>query len=144
MNSKVTAVRYFTKTGNTEKLAAEIARATGNKALTIDQPVTEKVDILFLGVSVYWGGIDGKVKEFIRTLDAKQIGSVAVFSTSALAERAYPDLKKLLEAQGIKIPKENFYCRGQFKVMHRNKPDAADLKAVREFALQLTKEKVAK
>ncbi len=142
MNSNVTAVRYFSKTGNTEKLAAEIAKTTGDKALTLEYPVQDKIDILFLGASVYWGGIDEKVKEFIRNLDAKLVGSVAVFSTSALAERAYPDMKKLLNARGIKTINENFYCRGQFKIMHRNRPDEADLKAAREFALSLKNGKV--
>ena len=142
MNSNVTAVRYFSKTGNTEKLAAEIAKTTGDKALTLEYPVQDKIDILFLGASVYWGGIDEKVKEFIRNLDAKLVGSVAVFSTSALAERAYPDMKKLLNARGIKTTNENFYCRGQFKIMHRNRPDKADLKAAREFALSLKYGKV--
>ncbi len=135
-----TAVRYFSKTGSTEKLAIEIAKATGSKANTIDTPVKEKVDILFLGASVYWGGIDSKVKEFIQNLNGELIGAVAVFSTSALAERAYPEIKKLLQAKGITAIKDDFYCRGQFKVMHRNRPDANDLKAVREYAVKITKE----
>ncbi len=91
--SNNTAVRYFSKTGNTKKLAEEIAEVTECRAQTIDYPVTDKTDILFLGASVYWGGVDSRVKEFIHTLDADHIGMVTVFSTSALAERAYPELK---------------------------------------------------
>lgn len=136
MNNNV-AVRYFSKSGNTKKLAAEIAIVLGCEAKTIDHPVKEKIDVLFLGASVYWGGIDSQVKEFIRTLDASNIGKVAVFSTSALAERAYPDIKKFLQEKGLQTASENFYCRGQFAVMHRGKPDAADLKAVRKYAKDL-------
>jgi flavodoxin len=134
MNNKSIAIRYFTKTDNTKKLAEGIAEVSGCKAQTIDIPVEGKVDILFLGASVYWGGIDPQVKAFIRTLDAKKIGKVAVFSTSALAERAYPEMRKLLLAQGITVDEENFYCRGQFKMIHRNKPDSSDLRAAREYA----------
>lgn len=134
MNSKTVAMRYFSKTGNTKKLADAIAKATGSKALTIDTPVEERVDVLFLGASVYAGGIDAQVKNFIRTLDAKKVGKVAVFSTSALVERAYPQISKLLQAQGISVINDDFYCRGQFAVLHKNRPNADDLQAAKAYA----------
>ena len=43
------AVRYYTKTGNTKKLAEAVADAVGAEALPISAPITERVDILFLG-----------------------------------------------------------------------------------------------
>ena len=45
------AVRYYTKTGNTKRLAEAIAAAVGAEALPISEPVTEQADILFLGNS---------------------------------------------------------------------------------------------
>ena len=45
------AVRYYTKTGNTKRLAEAIANAVGVEALPISVPITEHVDILFLGNS---------------------------------------------------------------------------------------------
>ena len=42
------AVRYYTKTGNTKKLAMAIAEAVGVEAKPISVPVDEPVDILFL------------------------------------------------------------------------------------------------
>ena len=45
------AVRYYTKTGNTRRLAEAVAEAVGAEALPISEPVTEKADILFLGNS---------------------------------------------------------------------------------------------
>ena len=137
MNKKV-AVRYFSKSGNTKKIAAEIANFTGWEALAIDKPINEPIDVLFLGASVYWGGIDNRVKEFIRTLDASKIGKVAVFSTSALTERAYPDIKKLLQEKSIITVSDDFYCRGQFGLLHRGKPDESDLKEVRKYAMKVT------
>ena len=40
------AIRYFTKSkkGNTEKLAGQIATATGEKALTVSKDLSEKTD----------------------------------------------------------------------------------------------------
>ena len=46
-----TAVRYYTKTGNTKRLAEAIAQAAGVDAQPISVPLTEPVDILFLGNS---------------------------------------------------------------------------------------------
>ena len=43
------AVRYYTKTGNTQRLAEAIGKAIGVEALPISVPLTEKADILFLG-----------------------------------------------------------------------------------------------
>ena len=43
------AVRYYTKTGNTKRLAEAVAKAIGAEALPISAPVTEPVAILFLG-----------------------------------------------------------------------------------------------
>ena len=38
------AVRYYTKTGNTKRLAEAIAEATGTQALPISSPVEEKAE----------------------------------------------------------------------------------------------------
>jgi len=40
-------IRYYTKTGNTKKLAEAISSAIGVEAKTVDEPLTEDVDILF-------------------------------------------------------------------------------------------------
>ena len=42
------AVRYYTKTGNTKRLAEAIAKELGVEALPVSETVNEKVDILFL------------------------------------------------------------------------------------------------
>ena len=47
------AVRYYTKSGNTKKLADAIAKAVGVEADTVDHQLEEDIDILFLGSSVY-------------------------------------------------------------------------------------------
>ena len=42
------AVRYYTKTGNTKRLAEAVAKAVGAEALPLESPLTEPVDVLFL------------------------------------------------------------------------------------------------
>ena len=127
------AVRYYTRGGNTKKLAEAIAGAVGVEAETTAVPLTEDVDILFLGSSVYANGVDNEVKEFIRGIGVK-VGKVVNFSTAALVKSTYKQVSKLLEEKRIPLAKEEFYCRGSFTVLHRGRPNAEDCKAAADFA----------
>ncbi len=130
MNAKVV---YYTKSGNTKKLADCIAKTANVQAEELGDGAATTADVLFLGASVYWAGIDGKVKNYMEQIDPNKVKEVVVFSTSALAERAFPDIKKRLEKRGIKVAAENFYCRGAFAAMHKGRPNEDDLKAAAEF-----------
>lgn len=129
------AVRYYTKSGNTEKLAKEIARVLGVEALDVSVPLSEDVEILFLGSSVYAAGVDETIKTFIKKIDVN-VGSVVNFSTAAIIRSTYKQVKQLLGAKNIKVQDENFYCKGSFGPMHKGRPNEADLKNVAEFAIQ--------
>ena len=127
------AIRYYTKTGNTKKLAEAISQVVNVEAKTVDEPLTEDVDILFLGSAVYAAGIDAKIKEFIKSIDVN-VGEVVNFSSAALIESTYKQVKKEVEAKGIKMSDKEFHCRGAFKLVHRGRPNQDDLKNVQEFA----------
>lgn len=130
-------VYFYSKSGNTKKIANAIADSIGCRAKTMDEKITESVDILFLGASVYWAGIDPVVKKFIKSLDASKVKKVVIFSTSALAERAKPDIQKLLSQKGIAVEENDFYCRGEFMLLHKGKPDNQDLKDAAKFARRI-------
>lgn len=130
-------VRYYTKSGNTKKLADAIARAIGVKAETIEIPVSKDTDILFLGSSVYAAGVDESVKKFIGQLDRTNVKKVVNFSTAALLPSTYNQVKELVQKQGIKMEEREFHCRGNFGLLHRNKPDQKDLRDAAAFAVQV-------
>ena len=50
------AIRYYTKTGNTKKLAESIANVVNVEAKTVDEPLTEDVDIQINGSAGYFVG----------------------------------------------------------------------------------------
>ena len=127
------AIRYYTKTGNTKKLAEAIGSAINVEAKTVDEPLTEDVDILFLGSAVYAAGIDERVKEFIENINVN-IGKVVNFSSAALIKSTYNQVKKQVEQKGLKMSEDEFHCRGAFKFVHRGHPDETDLKNAQEFA----------
>lgn len=126
------AIRYYTKTGHTEKMAAVVSAVTGVKAETIDSPVTEEVDTLFLGSAVYMAGIDAKMKEFIASLDGK-VRNVVCFSSAAILPGSYSQIKGLLKKRNIPVDEREFHCRGQFNVLHKGRPNQDDLDELKEF-----------
>ena len=133
------AIRYFSRGGNTKKLADAISSEIGIEAKTVKEKLTEDVDILFLGSSVYAYGVDDAVKEFIRGIDVK-VGKVVSFSTAALITSTYKQVNKLLKEKNITMSEKEFACKGSFGPMHKGKPDENDVKAVKEFARQIISE----
>ena len=130
------AIRYYTKTGNTKKLAEAIGSAINVEAKTVDEPLTEDVDILFLGSAVYAAGVDSKIKDFIANINVN-VGEVVNFSSAALIESTYSQVKKQVEAKGLKMSEDEFHCRGAFKFVHRGHPNDEDLKNAQEFAKRI-------
>jgi len=129
-----TAVRYYTKTGNTKRLAEAVAKAVGAEALPISTPVDEKVDILFLGNSYYAFTIDPEVRDFIRSLDPKLVGRIVNFGSAAMMNSTWKKVKAEADKAGILMDKREFHCKGEFKGIHKGKPDENDLKAAAAFA----------
>ena len=130
------AVRYYTKSGNTKKLAEAVAEAVGVTAETTEKGLTEDVDILFLCSSVYAYGVDESVKRFISGIQVK-VGKVVNVSTAALVKSTYKRVGKLLKEKGIPQAEEEFYCRGSFGIMHKGKPDENDCRDAAAFAKKI-------
>ena len=102
------AVRYYTKTGNTKRLAEAVAEALGVKAYPISEPIREKTDILFVN-----------------------------FGSAAMLNSTYKKVKAEADKAGIPMDEREFHCKGEFKGIHKGKPDADDLKAAADFAKQI-------
>lgn len=128
------AVRYYTKTGNTKKLAQAVAEALGVEALPISKPLSEPVDLLFLGNSYYAFSIDPEVRSFVQSLDKTMIGKIVNFGSAAMLNSTYKKVKVEADKVGIPMAEKEFHCRGEFKGVHKGKPDEEDLKAAAAFA----------
>ena len=131
------AVRYYTKTGNTKRLAEAVAEAVGVEALPITAPIEEPVDILFLGNSYYAFNIDPEVKQFVASLDKNKVGKIVNFGSAAMLNSTYKKVKAEADKVGIPMDEREFHCKGEFKGMHKGKPDDSDRKAAAEFARKI-------
>ncbi len=126
-------IRYYTQTGNSKKIADAIANELGLQARSIEEPMTEKADILFLCNSVYWAGVDKHVKQFIKK-NAGNIGEIVNVSTAALIESSYGQMKSVAKDAGVRLSDKEFHCRGSFMALHAGHPNAADFAAACKFA----------
>lgn len=131
------AVRFFTKTGNTKKLADAIAQELDIQARDLTSPLEEKAEILFLCNSVYWAGADGSVKNYI-VKNKDKIGLIVNVSTAAMKESTYSQIKKFAEKNGVRVSDKEFHCKGKFAALHSAHPDQTDIAAVRSFARKVT------
>ena len=132
------AVRYYTKTGNTKRLAEAVAEAVGVEALPLNYPVEEPVDVLFLGNSYYAFSIDPEVRAFIRSLDSGKVGSIVNFGSAAMLNSTWKKVKAEADEKGIPMDEREFHCKGEFKGIHKGRPNQEDLAAAAAFAKSVT------
>lgn len=134
------AVRYYTQTGNTKRLAEAIAEELGVQALPISAPITEKVDVLFLGNSYYAFTIAPEVREFVAGLEKDKVGKIINFGTAAMMNSTYKKVRSVAATKGIPVLDREFHCKGEFKGMNKGRPNENDLKAARVFVKSIRTE----
>ena len=132
------AVRYYTRSGNTEKLAKAIANALDVQAESIEKKLTEKADVLFLGCSYYAFDVDEEVKKYIVE-NKESIGKIICFGTSAMMKSVHKPMKTAADAAGVTLSAEEFHCRGAFGLLNKGRPNAKDLQKAAEFAKNAVK-----
>lgn len=132
------AIRYYTRSGNTEALARAIEDTVGAVAEPVTVLLPEKADILFLGCSYYAFDVDEAVKRFIFE-NRNSIGRVVCFGTSAMMRSTHKPMKKVCDAAGVRLSDEEFHCRGSFGPMHKGHPDKDDLTKAAAFAKKIVK-----
>ncbi len=130
------AIRYYSRGGNTKKLADAISDAVGVEAKTVSEPLTEDVDILFLGSAAYGFDVDDEVKKFIDGISVS-VGKVVNFSTTSVIKSTYKYVAKLLAAKDIPIAKDEYSCRGSFAVLYKGRPNSDDCRAAADFAKRI-------
>ncbi|WP_026496184.1 flavodoxin family protein [Butyrivibrio sp. WCD3002] len=130
------AVRYYTKTGNTKRLAKAIAKELGVEALPISEAIEEPVDILFLGNSYYAFNIDPEVKAFVGSLDKNKVGKIVNFGSAAMLNSTYKKVKAEADKVGIPMDEKEFHCKGEFKGIHKGRPNQDDIDAAVQFVKQ--------
>lgn len=133
------AIRYYTKSkkGNTEKLANQISQAIDEKALTVSNDLTEKVDRLFLVNAMYAANIDPEVKDFLAR-NKNKIGEVVNFNTSCSGKSTWSMVKKECDALNIPLSEKEFHCAASWIFLNKGLPSEDDYQKARQFAVSMT------
>ena len=107
-----TAVRYYSKLGNTKKIAEAIAEEAGVNAVSVtDEPDLEKyVDVLFLGGAPYADIMAPELRKYAERLSSDKIGRAVLFTTSNWSRRTVRALRKILTEKGVPVEKRYFYA----------------------------------
>ncbi|MBR1561166.1 MAG: flavodoxin [Clostridia bacterium] len=126
-------VRYYSRGSNTRRLAEAVAKELGVSAVSVEQPMNGRADVVFLCASVYAGGPDKAVTTFVRQ-NARDIGRLVVLSTSASGKSTHAKLKAAAEDMGVTVSDAYFQCPGAFMVLHRGRPNAEDCARAAGFA----------
>ena len=123
-----TAVRYYSKLGNTKTVAEAIAAGVNVAAISVtDEPtLKESVDVLFLGGAPYANIMAKELRTYAEGLQRNTVGRVVLFTTSNWSRRTVLALRKLLREKGIPVADAYFYAH-----MTRVRARCA---AAREFA----------
>ena len=128
-----TAIRYYSKFSHSKQMAEAIEEIVGAKAATVAEPLSESVDTLYLGAGVFLGKVNGDVIDFINTLTPEKVKCVVLFGSCAIIESPVPQMRKALEARGIKVCDKSFTCKGSMGPVHSGHPDAQDIESFKQF-----------
>jgi flavodoxin len=109
------AVRYQSRGGNTRAVAEIIAGIVGVKEETIDIPLDETIDILFIGGGVYGGRIDKKLKDYIENMYSEKIGEIIPFGTSIRKPIVINEITEYAVKKGIKVDERKLHVQMRLK-----------------------------
>ncbi|WP_369283805.1 flavodoxin family protein [Oscillibacter sp. GMB15532] len=131
-------VVYFSRGGNTKKLAEAIAKGAGASAISVEQfHESESANVLFVGGAIYAGTMDGRLREFLLRLAPSQVKQVVLFSTAAGRKLLLPEVNSILDPKGISVLDDEFHCKGSFLLANRGRPNEDDLKQAEAFARKI-------
>ena len=137
-------VVYYSRGGNTRKVAEAVAAELGTAARdikTVDR-VADGANII-LGSGCYGAVVAKDITDFLDR-NHKPGRKIALFTTSVLGlGKEVEVMEKQIRGKGVEIA-AHFNCYGQFLGVKRGHPDKDDLDKAREFARKLAAAEVVK
>lgn len=134
-----TAVRYYSKSGNTKKIADAIAKALNVTAQPLSKPLEAGTDVLFVGGSVNAGGLNAELAAFLDTLEQGRLRHIVAFGTAAGKKKVGDLAANQLAKKGITVEAEGFHCKGKFLMVNSGRPNADDCAEAASFAQKMMK-----
>ena len=130
-------VLYFSKAGNTEKMAQAIGKSQKAKSDKIPPayPV-EGQKLILIGLELGKGSVDKQVKDFINDLKPERTKNVAFFVTGNVS--ALEELKDILKHKGVNVLDDVYACEVKGWLFRSGKVTDEDIQAVVKWADKVT------
>jgi hypothetical protein len=68
------------------------------------------------------------------------VGKIVNFGSAAMLNSTYKKVKAEAETVGIPMLEKEFHCKGEFKGIHKGRPNEDDIKAAAEFAKEIMRD----
>lgn len=132
-------VLFYSRGGNTRKLADAIAGELGVKAADVKSAsIDPGTGVVFLGSGCYGGKPGEDMMKFIEAHDFSG-RKVALFSTSWWDKGTEIEkMSSALKSKGATIL-GNYHCKGQFLLFNLGRPNQDDLAGAKKFASEMAK-----
>ncbi|MFO7678390.1 MAG: flavodoxin family protein [Thermoplasmatota archaeon] len=131
-------VIYFSRKGNTKKIAQAIASELKVTAEDVKHAKLLEDTFVFLGSGCYGGKPSQKITQFItdNTFESRE---VAIFGTSGSGEgKEVIEMENTLTSKKALI-KGTYFCKGKFLFSNRGRPNDQDVKDAEKFAKRMVK-----
>ena len=132
------AIRYFTKSkkGNTKKLADAVSEALQLKALTIENPLEEQIDLLFFVNAMYAFNVDKEVRKYLKD-NADKIKVLININSAASGSSTLNSIKKATKDTSIEVSEKEFHCVGSWLALNKGRPNEDDLNKLKQFVKEV-------
>jgi flavodoxin len=144
-----TMVLYSSRSGNTKKIADEIASELNCESVKIAQTNStpsidlNNYDLIFIGTGIRAGNPNEDIIRYLKTIDTKEPKLFAIFITWGGAgktdQAVIGKLRSILESKGQKVIEDYYTCYGgwKFAFLRRGHPNNEDTKAARNWAKKI-------
>ena len=140
---------YFSRTGNTQKVASEIAKVLSKKFEVIiktpERVLTKDLSeskLLIIGTPVHKAAPAKPIKQFLEKLPRLENKKAIIYCTYTLHgdKRTLGIMRKFLEEKGVKVIGK-FSVIGAFRIgiitLKKGRPSEEDLRRVRDYVRQI-------
>jgi flavodoxin len=140
-------VLYSTMSGNTKKIADEIASELDCETVRIphinEKPTIDvnNYDLIFIGTGIHFGNPNEDLIGYLKTVSLREPKVFAVFLTWGGAGKTDREviakLKMILETKGQRVIEDCYICYGGWNFLRRGHPNGEDAKAARKWAKKI-------
>jgi flavodoxin len=143
-----TVVVYSTRSGNTEKVAQEIASELDCQTIKISKDSSSAIlelndfDLVFIGTGIRGGEPREELLSYLERVEFKDSNRhFALFITwcgGGISDKlVFERISQVLQAKNQKLLDNCYKCLGQFSLFRRGHPNASELLSARKWAKEL-------